>query len=69
LIKGVDLFQKLGNYVYSSSWVVPAGRKTPVPERDVRRRLFMIIVTKRKIEEKLEQATEYQFDLLQKQID
>jgi hypothetical protein len=29
----------------------------------------MIIVTKRKIEEKLEQATEYQFDLLQKQID
>jgi hypothetical protein len=29
----------------------------------------MIIVTKRKLEEKLEPATEHQFDLLQKQID
>jgi hypothetical protein len=31
------------NYLDSSSWVVPAGSRIPVPERDVRRSFIMII--------------------------
>jgi hypothetical protein len=43
VFKKVDFFKKLGNYIGNSSWVVPAGKIIPVPERDVRRMLFMII--------------------------
>jgi hypothetical protein len=49
--------------------VVPAGGKTPVPGNRTPEEAFMIIITEKKLDEKLERATRQQFDLLQKQID
>jgi hypothetical protein len=49
--------------------VVPAGGKTPVPGNRTPEEALMIIITEKKLDEKLERATQQQFDLLQEQID